>query len=335
MRTSEDRLKELNNPAKSAPKMSGKRRKKKSDEKTFAKKFGIFLTLVQGIFSGVFLWALFKFELLPIEFMAIVALGVVIFFLITFKTQKKHKGRAIGGKIFSILIIIILSIGSCGLIIVNSMFGKIIDEQENNISVTSQAYNLYVHVDDENLVATNNPKTKQILFISTPSDYYITIPGVSSGQKDKLSQAGTYGVEASVAALENVYSTDIPLYVRIDFESLNEIAKEFGSMSVQQIMTQETFVKVYDIFNTVNEYVETNLTQKQIQELLKIQWKKEGSWSIYSTSVTGTNDNQFTYSSQDVSVYVMIPDQESVSNAKDLMYRVKDGEKIKGSKVLE
>ena len=42
---------------------------------------------------------------------------------------------------------------------------------------------------DVNLIAVVNPKTYQILLVTTPRDYYVPIPGVSGGQKDKLTKA--------------------------------------------------------------------------------------------------------------------------------------------------
>ena len=39
---------------------------------------------------------------------------------------------------------------------------------------------------DVNLIAVVNPKTYQILLVTTPRDYYVPIPGVSGGQKDKI-----------------------------------------------------------------------------------------------------------------------------------------------------
>ena len=58
---------------------------------------------------------------------------------------------------------------------------------------------------DVNIIMTVNPNTKQILLTTTPRDYYVTIPGVSGDARDKLTHAGIYGVDASMATLENLY----------------------------------------------------------------------------------------------------------------------------------
>ena len=65
---------------------------------------------------------------------------------------------------------------------------------------------------DVNLIAVVNPKTYQILLVTTPRDYYVPIPGVSGGQKDKLTHAGIYGIDASMRTLGELYETDINYY---------------------------------------------------------------------------------------------------------------------------
>ena len=51
---------------------------------------------------------------------------------------------------------------------------------------------------DVNIIAVVNPTTHQILLITTPRDYYIPIPGISDGMNDKLTHAGTYGIDVSM-----------------------------------------------------------------------------------------------------------------------------------------
>ena len=46
------------------------------------------------------------------------------------------------------------------------------------------------------------------------SDYYVEIPGISGGQKDKLTHAGIYGVDASMRTLSPVSYTHLDVYKR-------------------------------------------------------------------------------------------------------------------------
>src|SRR5699024_10171363 len=81
-------------------------------------------------------------------------------------------------------------------------------------------------------IATVNPTTKQILLTNTPIDYYVTIAGVSGDTKDKLTHAGIYGVESSMATLENLYDIDIPFYARVNFTSLITLVDAMGGVDV-------------------------------------------------------------------------------------------------------
>ncbi len=86
---------------------------------------------------------------------------------------------------------------------------------------------------DVNIIMTVNPKTKKILLTTTPRDFYVTIPGVSGDQRDKLTHAGIYGVDASVSTLEQLYGIDISYYARINFTSLIRIVDALGGVDVE------------------------------------------------------------------------------------------------------
>ena len=83
---------------------------------------------------------------------------------------------------------------------------------------------------DVNILLTINPNTNQLLMVSTPRDYYITL--ASKGKKDKLTHAGIYGVEESVKTLNNLYDVDIDYYVRINFTSFMKIVNALGGIEV-------------------------------------------------------------------------------------------------------
>lgn len=85
---------------------------------------------------------------------------------------------------------------------------------------------------DVNIIMTVNPNTKKILLTTTPRDYYVTIPNISGEQRDKLTHAGIYGVDASMATLEQLYGTDISYYARVNFTSLITIVDALGGVDV-------------------------------------------------------------------------------------------------------
>lgn len=111
---------------------------------------------------------------------------------------------------------------------------------------------------DVNIIATVNPKTHQILLVSTPRDFYVTIPGISDGEYDKLTHAGSYGVDVSIDTLENLYDVNIDFYARLNFTSLINIVDTLGGLDVYSeysFTTSEDSGCVFDVsegYNSLN-----------------------------------------------------------------------------------
>ena len=72
---------------------------------------------------------------------------------------------------------------------------------------------------------------------------------------------------------------------------------------------------------------QTTVPYSLIAELVRGQLDSGSAWDVVTYSVDGTGDSQVTYS-QGMRAYVMIPDQETVDTAKDLIRRVMDGEVV-------
>lgn len=274
---------------------------------------------------------------------------------------------------------------------------------DKEFSITEDCFNVYISgIDvygpistnsrsDVNIIATVNPKTHQILLTTTPRDYYVAIPGISGGQKDKLTHAGIYGVDASIATLESLYETDIQFYARVNFTSVVEIVDLLGGVDVyseyafttrngsfvvnegmnhfngeealgfareryslpggdnqrgknqqavivamiKKMISPQMLLNASGIIDSVSDNVETNLSEDQIQDLIKMQLNEGGAWSIYSIAATGTGESNYTYSMPERTLYVMNPDTESIQKIIDLMNRVENGEKIEGSEVAQ
>ena len=85
---------------------------------------------------------------------------------------------------------------------------------------------------DVNIIASVNPQEHKILLTSTPRDYFVTIPGISGEQRDKLTHAGIYGVDKSMETLENLYGIDITYYVKVNFTSVVAIVDALGGVDV-------------------------------------------------------------------------------------------------------
>lgn len=247
---------------------------------------------------------------------------------------------------------------------------------------------------DVNIIAVVNPTTRQILLVTTPRDYYVEIPGISKGQKDKLTHAGLYGVDASMKTLGRLYDLDIPFYARINFTSMIEIVDTLGGVDVdseyafktgsasgkvmrvskgmnhfngkealafsrerknladgdnqrgknqqavitamiKKMISPSMLVKASSIIDSLSGNVETNMSQEQLQSLIKMQLSEGGSWNIYSVAAEGTGAKNTCYSSGSAMLYVTKPDYESVAKIKDLIRKVQDGEVLEGSVTTE
>ncbi len=96
---------------------------------------------------------------------------------------------------------------------------------------------------DVNIIATVNPETGQILLTTTPRDYYVEIPGVTKKRKDKLTHAGIYGVETSMATLEELYDIEIDYYVRVNFSGVENIVDAVDGITVYSEYSFSTFLE--------------------------------------------------------------------------------------------
>ncbi len=92
---------------------------------------------------------------------------------------------------------------------------------------------------DVNIIATINTETKQVLLVSTPRDYYVPL-SISDGARDKLTHAGIYGVDVSVATLEMLYGIDIDYYFRVNFSGFENIIDALGGVTVHSDYTFST-----------------------------------------------------------------------------------------------
>ena len=85
---------------------------------------------------------------------------------------------------------------------------------------------------DVNIIMTVNQDTKKILLTTTPRDSYVSIADGGNNQKDKLTHAGIYGVDASIHTLENLYDIELNYYARLNFTSFLKLIDLLGGVDV-------------------------------------------------------------------------------------------------------
>jgi LCP family protein required for cell wall assembly len=84
---------------------------------------------------------------------------------------------------------------------------------------------------DVNILITFNTKTRQILMINTPRDFYVPL-SISNGVKDKLTHAGCYGIQVSVDTLQMLYGIKIDDYLKINFTGFVNVIDQLGGVNV-------------------------------------------------------------------------------------------------------
>ena len=97
------------------------------------------------------------------------------------------------------------------------------DTRSNDINDTQRS--------DVNIIATINPKTRQVLLLSTPRDYFIPL-SISNGVEDKLTHAGKYGIDVSMDTLEMLYGINLDYYFKVNFSGFEGIIDALGGIEV-------------------------------------------------------------------------------------------------------
>ena len=391
-------------PAKKPPKKSSTpapqppRRSSGNDYKP--PKRGSVLLIVQAILSIAAFLQLCRTQMLPALYLVIIAALLVLFWLLVKRCQE-YKAPGTVSRVFSVFLCAMLAVGCVwaqqGLAALDNVTSGLISGAEAN-KITKEPFVLYLSgVDnrgeltekarsDVNILAVVNPTTKRVALINTPRDYYVDLAGTDS--KDKLTHAGLYGVETSMATLGNLYGIQVDHYIRIDFSGFISIIDAVGGVDVysDQAFTSvgspgyydpTTFaegwnhldgksalafarerhafasgdiqrginqMKVIDamanklksptvlmsfskLMDAVSDCFVTSLSQEQISALVRMQLGDLASWDIESCSVTGSSGKSSQcYSAKGQSLYVMKPDESSVSKAKELIASVLGGE---------
>ncbi len=84
---------------------------------------------------------------------------------------------------------------------------------------------------DVNMIVAVNPQQKRVLMVSTPRDYYVGLYG-DSNKMDKLTHAGSYGIDCSMDTLEALYDIEFNYYAKVNFKSVYDIVNALGGVTV-------------------------------------------------------------------------------------------------------
>ena len=363
-------------------------------------KWGNILLILQGLLSVLALVQLWRTQMLPVLYLVILAALLALLWLLVKRCQEYNVPGKVA-RVFSVFLCAAMALGCFwaqqGLSALGSMTSGLLTGAEAN-KITKEPFVIYLSgVDtrgeltenarsDVNILAAVNPVTKRVALINTPRDYYVDLAGTDS--KDKLTHAGLYGVETSMATLGNLYGVNVDHYIRINFAGFISIIDALGGVDVysDQAFTSvgspgyydpTTFVegwnhldgksalafarerhafasgdiqrginqmKVIDamlnkikspallmgfskIMDAAADCFVTSFSQDQISALVRMQLSDFAEWDIESYTVTGTSSSSTKcYSAKGQKLYVMKPDDASVSKAREMIASVLGGE---------
>ena len=125
-----------------------------------------------------------------------------------------------------------------------------ISNEANSVDVTTKPFNILIVGNDAygevyttgrtdvNMIATVNPVTKQVSFVTIPRDGYV--PNARLNANDKLTHAGVYGVGNTEESIERYLGIEINYYVVINFSSLTKIVDAMGGIDIYNPYTFST-----------------------------------------------------------------------------------------------
>lgn len=386
---------------------SSRRKRREAYEEERPIKLGLanrLLWILQMVLTVILFGSMAILGIFPMKYMAGLLVLLLLLLWIVKRKQKKAlrsrkkkssgKGLAVSVSVMCLFLsFYCLKVnGTLDKIAVGEESGKYEDAHAKN--VTEEPFHVYISgIDvygdikkesrsDVNLIATVNPKTNKILLTTTPRDYYVPIPGVSDGQRDKLTHAGIYGIDTSIATLEELYDIDIPFYVRVNFTSVEEIVDVMGGVDVESelafttgeesgaivdvkkgenhftgkealafvrerkalaegdnqrgknqqalltglirsTMSPKLLIHANGMINSVAGNADTNMSEKQMKSLIRMQLDTLDGWEIESVAAIGdSSGKRKCYSYKGGPLYVTIPSESSVEEIKEKMQNV-------------
>lgn len=100
---------------------------------------------------------------------------------------------------------------------------------------------------------------------------------------------------------------------------------------INKACSKEIITKYTSILNSLEGSFQTNMKTDEITEIIKRQISEMKPWNITSISLDGSDGREYTYSYKNQKLYVMIPNEETINNAKEKIKQVVNNEVLENS----
>lgn len=245
-----------------------KRKKHASDEKrrAFPRRKGyIIALLVMAVATIAFLAMLIVANLLPPDLTVLLAVIVVVLLLLTnFMFASRYRWKRIIGILIALITVVVMVTVTSYLNSTIKTFNRIAGggleasgPPAKNVNVTEETFNIYLtgidqwasekgmdlERSDVNMIITVNPQTKKVLLTSIPRDSYVKLH--STGEMDKLTHTGIYGVEETIGTVEDWFGIDINYFVKMNFTGAMTIITAMNGIDVYSPVEFDSSIKGY------------------------------------------------------------------------------------------
>ena len=100
---------------------------------------------------------------------------------------------------------------------------------------------------------------------------------------------------------------------------------------IRKATSGSTIYKYSKILSNIKGTFQTNISETDITKLIKKELSNIGGWNITSTNLDGTGSSEYTYSYSGQKLYVMIPNEKSITETKTQIPTVINGDKLHSS----
>lgn len=137
-------------------------------------------------------------------------------------------------------------------------------ESKKEADIEESFFNLLlVGIDEEKTITTNtmskthmlvtaNPKTRQMLAVTIPDTYYVSLGRQTGNKSDLLGMANAVSLDYLIEAVEELYSTHINYFVKFNQNGLADIIDDFGVIAVKSDYSFGTSDKKYYFRKGIN-----------------------------------------------------------------------------------